>query len=337
MEDNREPVLTRLQIGRRLIIGAVVAILYGLVLYLLVWAGDSDSAGIRFLTGLFLLPAGVASLVSGIAAPRGRASGWRHITYGWAVILVLIFLSFAFFREGGICIVMAAPMMVIGSTAGSAATLLILRWISRPKSATTLVVALPLFAFPLEPYLHYETRDSQVRTVIEIAAPPETVWRQTVEIPEIDPAELPRTFSHSIVGTPKPQDAAMDGEGVGAVRNLRWDQGVRFQEIVTGWKQDRYLAWDFHFGPDAIPDRVEAHIDVDSDYLKLAGGDYVLEPLPDGGTRLTLTTRYRIATPINAYCEMWGRVFLGDFHRAVLTVIRDRSEAEAVARTPAKL
>src|SRR5690606_9354543 len=113
--------------------------------------------------------------------------------------------------------------------------------------------------------------------------------------------------------------------GIGAVRHLQWSQGVRFQEIVTAWEDDRYLAWDFSFGPQSIPAAVEAHIDVDSDYLKIASGDYLLEPLSDGGTRLTLTTRYTIATPINAYCDFWGRIFLNDFHGAVLQVIRNRA------------
>ncbi|MNN83060.1 hypothetical protein D3C81_2000660 [compost metagenome] len=70
---------------------------------------------------------------------------------------------------------------------------------------------------------------------------------------------------------------------------------------------------------------------MNSDYLKLANGDYRLESLPNGHTRLTLTTRYQIATPINFYCDLWGKVFLNDFHGVVLKVIRDRSERIAAA------
>ncbi len=74
---------------------------------------------------------------------------------------------------------------------------------------------------------------------------------------------------------------------------------------------------------------MEAHIKVDSTYLKLAQGDYRLEPLTNGHTRLTLTTHYQIATPIDFYCDLWGKLFLNDFHGVVLKVIRDRSEKVA--------
>ncbi len=115
------------------------------------------------------------------------------------------------------------------------------------------------------------------------------------------------------------------------MRQLQWTRGVNFQEIVTRWEENRLLAWDFRFGPGSIPPEVEAHIKVDSTYLKLAQGDYRLEPLANGHTRLTLTTRYRIATPIDFYCDLWGRLFLNDFHGVVLRVIRDRSEKIAHA------
>ena len=192
------------------------------------------------------------------------------------------------------------------------------------------MIALPLLVLPLEPHLSHPDHYGSVTSVVEIDASPAAVWQHTVEIPEIARDELPFSISHDIIGVPRPQNAALEGSGPGAVRHLRWSKGVRFQEIVTAWEQDRYLAWDFHFDQDAIPASVEGHIDIDSPYLRISNGSYTLEPLPGGRTRLTLTTEYRIATPINAYCDWWGQVFLGDFHGAVLHVIKHRSETTAV-------
>ncbi len=189
------------------------------------------------------------------------------------------------------------------------------------------MIMLPLLLAPLETYFTYEMVDDQFTSVIEIDASPADIWAETIEIRNIAPPERQRTFSHDVVGVPKPVDARMEGQGVGAVRQLQWTDGVRFQEVVTAWDENRRLAWDFRFGPDSIPDHVEAHIDVDSSYLKLARGEYVLEPLADGRSRLTLTTHYRIATPINAYCKLWGRIFLNDFHSTVLKVIKTRVES----------
>lgn len=310
-------------IVRRLAIAFSFALAYGLLLYLLIWVNDNGA--LSFIAGLFLLPMAVAGVATAVADPTGQGPLWPHIRNGWIVIALLVAISMLFFREGGICVAMAAPCFLVGSAAGSALTLLLLRQFRSPRSAT-FVIVLPLLGFPIEPHLSYPEYSGEVTTVIEIAAPPSAVWQNTVEIPDIDPAELPFTFSHHVVGVPHPENAAIVGKGVGAVRQLRWTKGVRFEEVVTDWDQDRHLAWEFRFGPDSIPDAVEAHIDVDSSYLKLANGEYTLELLPNGNTRLSLTTRYWIATPINAYCNLWGKIFLNDFHGAVLKIIKDRSE-----------
>jgi hypothetical protein len=196
------------------------------------------------------------------------------------------------------------------------------RWISGA------LVALPLLGLPIELQIAYPDRYSEVRTVMEIDATPEAVWRQTLEIPEMGKDELSWTFSHAILGVPKPVSARLAGSGPGAVRHLRWGMGVKFEEIITQWHENRHLAWNFRFSADSIPPAVESHIKVDSGYLHIKEGDYRLVPLPGGKTRLTLTTRYRMATPINAYAEWWGRLFLNDFHGIVLEIIRARAETQ---------
>ncbi|EHM00888.1 hypothetical protein HMPREF9946_02399 [Acetobacteraceae bacterium AT-5844] len=200
---------------------------------------------------------------------------------------------------------------------------------SSSRKGPALLVVVPLLGMPMDAAMTYPTEHAAVTTVIEIDAPPATVWQHTVAIPDIRAEELRFTISHNLIGVPKPVDARLEGEGPGAVRLLRWGQGIHFQEHVTEWEQDRRLAWRFHFAPDSIPAAVEAHIRVDSDYLRLEDGDYMLEPLPGNRTRLTLTTRYSMATPFNDYCRWWGERFLGDFHGIVLDVIRNRAEAAA--------
>jgi hypothetical protein len=313
----------------RLALSVLVALVFGLALYLIVWT-TGNAAGPRafmpFVAGLILLPMAIASIMVVMLDPRGEKSIASHIGYGVAVILALVLVSMLFLGEGGVCAVMAAPPLMAGSAAGTWLTHRILRHFNSRKPVL-FVMALPLLFLPVEPHLRYREQARAVTTVIEIDAIPAMVWAHTVAIPEISPAELPFTFSHRIIGVPRPENAALEGIGVGAVRQLRWSQGVRFQEIVTDWQQDRHLAWDFHFGPDAIPDAVERHISVTSDYLTLARGAYWLEPLPGGRTRLTLTTHYVMATPFDAYCAFWGSIFLTDFHSAVLQVIKQRAEA----------
>jgi len=313
-------------IGRRLKIACCLALLYGVLLYLLIWGGHGR---MMFLSGLIFAPMAIASIFSAVADPLGRASIGKHVSYISVVILVLLVLSIVIFREGGICVAMASPFLFASAASGSALTVVMLRR-RKMKAGPPLMIALPLMMAPLEPHIVYAPVEEQVVSVVEIDAPVSTVWANTVEIRNIAASELKPTFSHSVVGSPKPVDARMEGQGVGAVRKLEWTHGVQFEEVVTDWQQNRRLAWDFRFTQDSIPDRVEAHIDVDSVYLKIASGDYVLQALPEGRTRLVLTTRYRMATPINAYCKLWGKVFLNDFHTTVLKVVKDRSERAVV-------
>lgn len=308
--------------GLRLKLGIGLAVIYGLILYLIFW---TDHGAIIFLSGLVLTPMAIASIFSAAADPLGQASVFKHMKYVLFVMLALLALSIIFFKEGGICVVMAAPFMLVGGILGSTITVKMLRN-RHMKAGPPLMIVLPLLMGVVEPHLDYKTVQEQVVSVVEIDAPPSVVWAQTVEIRNIDKSELKPTFSHAIVGTPKPLDARMEGYGVGAVRQLEWTQGVTFEEVVTEWQPDRKLAWDFRFTQASIPDHVEAHIDVDSGYLKIANGDYVLEALADNRTRLTLTTRYQMATPINIYCKLWGKVFFNDFHNTVLKVVKDRSE-----------
>lgn len=310
---------------KRLYLGLGLSLAYAAVLYLLIWQGNG---GMLFISGLIFMPMAIASVFSAVADPLGRASIGTHLKWALIGIAVLLVLSIIVFREGGICVAMAAPFFFAGAALGSSLTVALLRKRALRHTPPLMILA-PLLLAPFEPHLDYRMVDEQVVSIIEIDAPRADVWAQTVEIRDIRRPELKPTFSHNVVGVPTPVNARMEGQGVGAVRQLRWTKGVRFEEVVTAWDQDRRLAWDFRFGPDSIPDAVEAHIDVDSSYLKLARGDYVLEDLPNNRTRLTLTTRYRMATPINAYCALWGKIFLNDFHSTVLKVIKDRSEAQA--------
>ncbi len=316
----------RPKITERLLFALPAALVYGTILYVLIWLPKEPT--IPFITGLVLFPMAITSVVTILADPRGEGRVWRHIKIGWICITAFLVLSVVALREAGICIVMASPFFYIGSALGSWLSSLSLRKL-RSRSMASCIAILPLVGLPGPPIAPAPPHDDQVSSVIAIDAPPETVWRNTVEIPDIRPSERKWTFSHDIVGIPRPMDARIDGQGAGAVRHLRWTRGVTFEEVVTSWRQDKSLAWTFRFEPKSIPDSVEGHIKVDSAYLKLLGGDYRLDPLPGGKTKLTLTTRYRIATPINFYCDLWGHVFLNDFHSAVLNVIRERSETQA--------
>src|SRR5690606_18432821 len=136
------------------------------------------------IAGIALLPMAVASLASCLSDPRAQKGLWRHVRMGWAIIGGLVVTSMELFHDAGICVAMAAPFFMVFSALGSAVTLWIIRQFLSQRS-TTLVIALPLLVLPAELQITYAPHDSFVTTVVEIAAPPEVVWRQTVEIRDV--------------------------------------------------------------------------------------------------------------------------------------------------------
>lgn len=310
----------------RIVVAAVASgLLYGLVVYGLVrWqAPDSGMLLVAFLLGAPVAACGIAVAVSD---PRGIKRSGSHAGTSVLTVSVMLVCAGVVLREGAVCLVMAAPIFygagIVGGVVGGA----ILKQ-SRGRLMGLSLLVLPLIGIPVEADRPPAAETRQVETRIHIRAAPEVVWAKMTDIRQIDDREHRWNFSHDIVGIPRPKDARMDGVGVGAVRRLEWAEGVRFEEHITHWAPGRELGWTFHIAPEAQTRMLDEHLRVDSDYLRLEEGRYRIEPTADGGSDLVLTTRYWIRTPINGYAAFWGGVFLGDFHRNVLGVIRERAEA----------
>ena len=299
-----------------------MAVLYWLTFYSMSRLWKDSVAGEVF---LLIAPAAAPILAALLLDMRGELSFSGHIKVSLLVIAVLTAAAFLFLREGGVCVVMLFPLYLLIGVSG-AAVIGTIRRRGLARRISSCIVLMPFVALPIE---QEDMRPAQVETVvsaIEIAAPPWAVWRNVVAVPNIRPSELTWTFTQDLLGVPKPMDARLEGRGVGAVRHVTWGHGIHFEERITDWKENRYLAWNFHFDSNSIPSNIERRMSPDSGFLKVQAGSYSLEALPNGHTRLVLRTRYWERTALNDYCAWWGRVFIGDFHRNVLHVIQRRSE-----------
>lgn len=317
------PLLLRLKLA------VPILLIYGLLMYGIVW--QPYRGFLPALSGMILLPMAIGSLSSVLSDPEAQLSLKQSVGICWSVFAALFLFLLVIAREGIICIIMVLPIFLPASILGCWLPRL---WVRRQarRNTTMMITALPLLALPMDAMVAWPDHNGAVTTVIEIAAPASTIWDHTVEIPDIDTDRLHWTFSHGVLKVPQPLDARLQGHGIGAVRHLTWTKGVTFREVITAWDENRRLSWSFGFDPDSIPPGIDDHIRVDSPYLHLANGEYLLEPLPDGRTRLTLTTRYRVSTPLNAYLSLWGTVFLNDFHSVVLDEIRQRAETAAAGQ-----
>ena len=237
--------------------------------------------------------------------------------------LILVVLEF----ETLICVAILLPMFVVLLALGMAIMRLMLgRNVVRGDNAklNAAIWLAPVLALPVMGQMQFPTTQYTVTTRIEIAAPRAVVWGQTYEISPITEPERVWTVSHNLLNSPKPIDAAVTGH----VRQLRWTNGVRFQEHLTHATPNTAMTWDFVFHAPETLRSFDPHIAPQGSIVFLKGGAYRLDETANGATELTLETHYTLTGPLNGYLSLWGDFFLQDFHHAVLSVIKTRSETE---------
>lgn len=299
---------------------------YALVIHGLIRL-QAPNSGMLLISFLIGAPMAASIVAVGLADPRRQADGATNAGVSALTVTIMLVCAGVVLREGAVCLVMAAPIFYLtGIVAGVVAGRLMRR---RPGRMLCLsLLALPLVGLPVELDRPPVAQTREVVTRMSIDAPPEVVWRNLAEVRNIRRSENRWNVSHDLIGVPRPIDARLDGQGIGAVRHVAWARGVRFEERLVRWEPGHEMAWSFHISPDASRLILDEHLTIDSDYLRLEEGGYRLSPRADGGTDVTLTTRYWIRTPMNGYAAAWGRLFLGDFHNNVLGVIRARAEEE---------
>jgi hypothetical protein len=230
--------------------------------------------------------------------------------------------------EGAICLLMAAP---IGYTLAFMGALFGFVVQSRPwqmQDTPTLLLALAV-ALPAlmgaESVTAPQPSLIECRTVVEIDAPAEVVWRNVIAFPEL-PAPEETMFR---AGVAYPVRAEIKGHGVGAVRRCVFSTGA-FVEPIDVWDEPRCLAFRVTEQPEPMTewspfDIHPPHLD---NYLVSQRGQFLLTRLPDGRTRLEGTTWYTNRMWPAWYWEMWSDRIIHRIHLRVLEHIKRHSEEE---------
>ena len=294
-------------------------------------AAAAGTAGAIGYTVLVILPAALSAFVAWVGS-MGR--NWPRSTFAlvpvWLSVGVAVIGAVAF-REGIVCILMLLPLWLLFGMLGVWPVYQYRKQSNGVDSSifrANALLLLPLLSLVVDQHVAPPTARYHVVREISVAAPPEAVWPQLLAIPDIDAAEGVWTVSQSLLGLPRPTGAKLTGRGEGAVRDAEWEGGVRFREIVTRWQPDRALQWRFSFPDASIRLRTDEHIDPHGRHLWIESGGYDLIPMQDGGTKIRLWTRYRAATPLNAYAAMWGEMILGDIQNNVLAIVAGRIARE---------
>jgi hypothetical protein len=310
----------------RLASGFALALVVAFSAYLVIDATRTGGSWFTSLWFLALLPALLCGLIGVVGDPDLKRSGGFYLMVPPTLVVLVVFGSIAFLREGVICLMMISPIWLASGWLGA----FLVRWQRRRglKGGTlhSSFLVIPLVAALVEAQLPIPHESVVVSRSILVHATPAEIWPFAVSSRAIGPDEGRWTLTHDIVGVPRPRGSAVDRPGVGAVRTAWWGEHIRFEERITEWSPGRRLGWRFAFSDASLQHYTDEHISPDGRFLKIDSGGYTIRQVAPGLTRLTLDTRYIAMTHVNLYARLWGELFLGDIQDNVLTIIRDRAE-----------
>ena len=272
---------------------------------------------------LFLGVPFVVGAISAFVLNRDAPKPFRT-TLGIAATMVLVggvvLLLFAF--EGVFCVAMALPialpLAIAGATAGR---FIALRAPGSGLHAMVVVLALPGLA-TMEAAGAPPLRE--VVSVVEVEAPPETVWRHVVTFREIP--EPPAWFFR--FGIAYPVRAVIEGEGAGALRRCEFSTGA-FLEPITVWDAPRRLSFDVVAQPDPMRELTPyrsvhpPHLD---GAFRAQRGEFRLIALAGGRTRLEGSTWYTLDMAPAVYWRPWADFLVHAIHDRVLAHVKRLAE-----------
>jgi Polyketide cyclase / dehydrase and lipid transport len=274
--------------------------------------------GVYGWTMFVILPFAIGAAGAAIGSAK---TAWSALGCGALAGFMASFSLLMFGIEGFGCVMMSWPLVIPGGAAGG----LLFHAINRSGSSAQSVAMLALLPmgslgwdFTAKPTVF------EVHSSIEIAAPPETVWRNVVTFSDIpEPREW---FFHT--GLAYPKRARIEGTGPGAVRYCEFSTGP-FVEPIKVWNEPRLLRFSVTSNPPPMHewspygDVHPKHLD---GYMISKQGQFLLTPLANGGTLLEGTTWYQHGLWPAQYWRVWSDAIIHRIHMRVLRHIKELSE-----------
>jgi hypothetical protein len=313
------------------IAGVLVGVFYGLCARLAFSLHDTGGwFAVMSWTFIAGVPTVLGFLTVYLAEREGPLRWVERVFLPWLTMLLALAGAFALAWEGLICIIMMLPAALVLATMGGLLAVGARR-LARPTpgahaSILLCSLLLPFAAAPIEHRLPASPELRRVRTSIEIAADPATVWRNIERVPRITAAEQRPTLFHAI-GFPRPVEATLSRPGLGGVRHATFEGGVLFVETIDVWQPGRRLAFSIHADPRTIPpSTLDEHVTVGGPIFDVLRGEYEIEQLGPRQVVLHLQSTHRLATHFNVYSGLWTNFILKDVQESILEILRRRCE-----------
>ena len=273
------------------------------------------------LTVFLLLPGTAGGLAVWVKQPEtgGRAFGIGAIAGGLAPMLFLLLGV-----EGVICAAMAWPLATLLGGIGGWLAYQMTNW-RVPTRGLPALLFLPLTTLGWD--FNAKPPVFEVHTSMEIAAPPERVWKYVVAFPDLpEPTEW---YFHT--GVAYPVRTRIEGSGVGAARYCELSTGPVVETIDT-WDEPRLLRFRVTSTPPPMRERMlygnaqPKHL---HGYMVSKEGQFRLTALPNGHTLVEGTSWYQHGLWPAVYWRWWSDAIVHRIHLRVLNKIRSLAESGA--------
>lgn len=317
----------------RTLFAVMFASFYGLVIRLMFGFFD----GVMSISFLGAVPIAIG-FITVILIPK--LNGVAAFFIPWLTSFVILLITMALNIEGSICWIMIYPLFAILAGIGG----LIAHGLKKQNASkkehggdkwgkpNTLNVSLLFFVPAFVGYLEGERtlvpQEYSVTKEVLIAASPEEVWKQLTTINELSEEERPASFS-SYMGFPRHVRTVADRFAVGGTRFAVYDKGLYFKETISEYIPNQLMVLEVKTDPENIPPTVmDEHILIGGKHLDILKDIYKLEPMPDGGSKLILTSHFFINTPFNWYSGLWANYLMSDILQGELDLVKQRSTAK---------
>lgn len=273
----------------------------------------------------FILPL-IAGVVSGLVVswdnPKRPALGYQIAVWSY---LVVTLISLVARWEGVLCLIMGAPVVVLSHAFSFVLTTKAIQALRKGGRETmvsaALLLLIPAYQSAAQIPLTAERVES---TVIEIDAPAERIWPLLFNLPSVPSPNHPLLAA----GVAHPVAVRSAATTVGARRECVLSTGI-MPETITVVEQNRLLR--FAVGETPPPVREvnpfgEVHAAHEHGYFTVHDGEFQLESLPNGRTRVTGTSRYAYRLYPELYWGLWCDHLVDQIHRSVIEEIKRQAE-----------
>jgi hypothetical protein len=309
---------------RTLLIGLTAGVAYAFFAMLMTtFLSYSISA-----TYIFVVPITLGTIPVLFSTKEQLRSYQTYLLLPIGTVTIFFILALITGFEGLIClIVIVAPFLLLGILGAFIFRLIKLKTEGK-GTKLYLSLFLPFILLFIETNVHVSDEFHTVKTTIDINADKATVWENIKNVRNIQSSEIATHFVH-VMGVPKPLNGQLDKEGIGGIRSITWEKGIKFQEIIKSWDDENGFTYDIKVDPASIPPTtLDEHVMIGGKYFDVVEGSYKIDNLNKTQNRVTLTCKYRITTSINFYSKLWADYVLDDFNEMILEVIKKRSESQ---------